>query len=115
MARAQMVDLNTGEVHDLTGTATVGRAEDNDIVVAERQVSRHQCLIKKGLLGGWSLVQLGKRTATGSTSFATIRHGGEMTTVLPGDKRKLSPGDTIAFGKPRGDATIIFSLEFRLS
>jgi pSer/pThr/pTyr-binding forkhead associated (FHA) protein len=107
--------LATGQVHDLPARCTIGRAEDNALVLTERWVSRHHCIIKRGLFGGWSMVQLGQKSSgPGVSAYTTVRHEGQVMVLKPGDKYRLSAGDTLSFGKARGDETIVFSHEFRL-
>ena len=116
MSKAQLLNLETGQVLDLPRRCTIGRADDNRVVVSDRWVSRHHCVIERRLLAGWCLRQLGEHAAAGPTaaSFTTVRREGRVCYVRGGERWKLASGDTLAFGKPPGDATIVFSHEFRL-
>jgi cytochrome P450/NADPH-cytochrome P450 reductase len=67
-----------------TGTLRIGRAEDNDIVVADPAVSRHHAELRN-VGGQYHLVDLGSNNGT----FVN----GERITAAP-----LSPGDVVVIG-----------------
>ena len=115
MSKAQLVNINTGQVFEVPKMCTIGRSDDNQICIAERSVSRHHCLIQRGLLGGWFLKQLGETSIAGkSSSSTTVRRQGKVIYLRPGKAWRLAAGDTFAFGKPSGEETVIFSHEFRI-
>jgi len=115
MTKAQLAEMGGDEVFDVPAKCAVGRADDNDIVIKHRWVSRHHCEIKQSLLGGWTLIQLGPKEVGGASGHYTIvRRESGVTHVRSGEKIKLQHGDALAFGKPHGDATIVFTHELRI-
>ena len=113
--KAQLVSFDTGDVFDLTRKCGLGRAEDNEITVPDRWVSRHHCVFQRSMLGAWYLIQLGQKTSgPGTAKHTTVRREGRIIYLRPMQKWRLAHGDTLAFGKPPGDETLVFSHEFRI-
>lgn len=95
-------------------TVSVGRSPDNDFVVNGREVSRHHCLLKRGLFGQWSLKQLGAKSVTDpSFNCSFVKRGGEIITVVPGRRGcALQDQDELAFGRKRDEEEQDFRFVF---
>jgi ABC transport system ATP-binding/permease protein len=84
--------LHAGRRFPLAAEITLGRGDDNDVVLADERVSRHHARIRPET-GGFVLVDLGSR-------HGTFVNGERLT----GDGRRLSSGDAVTVG----DQTIRF-------
>ena len=79
----------------------IGRADDNDLVVTGREVSRHHCEVRKGLFGKWALKQLVSPAANeAGHNCSFVKRTGKVKQVMSGAKAvKLQEGDEIALGQ----------------
>jgi len=103
MSEARLIEAATNKGVTLGRVCSVGRAEENTIVVPHRCCSRHHCVIQRCFLGGWRLRQLGGDEAGVARQTATfVRRQKKIHTVLSGQKWKLASGDELAFGRPKG-------------
>ncbi len=80
------------------GTLTVGRADDNDICLDDRAMSRRHAVIHAG--PPLVIEDLGGANATHLARAAERGHGGETLALrrLSGERSELSVGDRINFG-----------------
>jgi pSer/pThr/pTyr-binding forkhead associated (FHA) protein len=69
---------------------TIGRAEDNDVRLTERNISRRHCVVRENGDGGWEIVDNGSYNGT-------FVNGQRVT----GDGTALSSGDIINIGDYR--------------
>lgn len=83
----KLVARDNRQFHLCEGTTTIGRATDNDVVLAKHKVSRHHAEIRCQAGSCW-VVDL---NSTNGTSLNGQR-------LSPGESRPLSPGDTLSLG-----------------
>lgn len=115
MRQALLIERETNQRIPLSSKSTVGRADDNFVVLAGRHVSRHHCEICKGFFGAWYVRQLGPKPGTQIGVGQTVTHlyrEGRLFHLTPGLKAKLRSGDELAFGNPKGATGIEFTHVF---
>lgn len=84
MPKAKLIDKETGKEYILKGRVTsVGRKEDNDIVIRNRIVSKYHMEFRRSLTGGYTIAD------SGST------HGFYINKERAKGPVKLKPGDRI--------------------
>ncbi len=84
-SNARLVELKSGQTHDISLGATIGRREDNDIIVAHEGVSRYHARIEVDR-GDFFLVDL-------DSTNGTYLNGKEIARdkLVDGDAIKLGP------------------------
>ena len=122
MKQAQLIEKETNKAIPLVSksfgkkTTTIGRAEDNDVVLAARQVSRYHCRISQGMFGRWTLTQLEPESVGPKRQSATyVRRRGRLIVVVSGAKLKLDVADEISFGRAKGSQGVEFTHVFWLA
>ena len=113
MPKVELIEMQTKQRIPLQRKGnTIGRADDNFVVLPGRHVSRHHCVIFRRMFGGWRLRQLGPKPGTqvGVVAKQTfIKREGRVLTIGPGSNTPLRHGDELAFGIPKGTQELEFT------
>jgi len=85
MARLRVKDGDREEVLELTGPMlTIGRSPDNNVILTDRECSRHHCYIERVEMG-FKLVDMESRNGTKTNGQFKNQH-------------LLQPGDLVTIG-----------------